>query len=160
MSGVTVACLSALLPWRTLECKTLLCFILHLSRKSRKPSHSSLHSLVPSPPFPYASFLTPFKKPSILLVERHSLEPSHAVFSSVSFLPGTLAFLDIQFPQGTGWARARIHHQCAPKPCGLGCQMSFSVRLLGDRKLNATDQGPSDNRLSALTTHTDLELIK
>jgi len=46
------------------------------------------------------------------------------------------------------------------EPRGLGFQMTFSECLFGDRKLNATDQGPSVNRLSALTTYTDLELIK
>lgn len=42
----------------------------------------------------------------------------------------------------------------------FGFQMPCSECLLGDRKLSATDQGLSDNGLSAPTAHTDLELMK
>lgn len=116
LSCAAVANLGALLGWRNLECKRPFSAFF-FTRPGRKcPAMTPCSLLVPFLPFPYASFLIRLKTPSILLAECCSLEPSHAVFSLVSFLPRTLAFLDVQLPQGMGWARGRTHRQRAPPP--------------------------------------------
>lgn len=64
------------------------------------------------------------------------------------------AFLDIQLHQGMGC----VEGSALLVP--LEFHMSLGQGLLLDRKLSATDEGPHDKRLSAHSTHKDLELIE
>lgn len=140
-SCVAVVHLSALLEWRNLECKTLL-FFLHLHRK-QVPSHYQLH---PSDPIPTFSLSAIALSLAMLYL---------------AWWPGHLnSWMSSYLRAWDGWEeRLTIH--VPPKPWSWCFQMYFSECLLGDRKLNTADQGPSDNKVTTvLTTHADLEIIK
>lgn len=114
--------------------------------------------LVASLPFPCVFFLIWWKTPPILA----EVIPSPAMLSLTQyhFCPAHLHSWMSRYRKAWSGCEEGPTCQCDPGAWWFGFQMPFSECLLGDRKLSAADQGLSDNRLSALTAHTDLELIK